>query len=141
MALHLTAEAATISKELLAYLETFIHLTLSYDGWSSKGRDEIYTVHVTTPDPRKSYLVEGLVLTGSSTDAETIFDRLKDVISFYTQILLRTDGRSRLSSGLLPDGFQWWFRILLAMSRKHVPSLYQSGHGSSIAPTRVMGST
>lgn len=67
-----------MAKELSAFLVTFIHLTHSFDGWPSKGRDEIYTVHITTPFPQKSYLVEGLVLTGISTDAEMIFDRMKD---------------------------------------------------------------
>ena len=79
MTSHIAAEAASVTKELFTFLGTFIHLMLSFDGWSSKGRDEIYTVHVTTPFPRKLYLVEGLMLTGSSTDAETIFDRIKDV--------------------------------------------------------------
>lgn len=106
MALHLAAEAVSVAKELSTYLENFIHLTMSYDGWSSKGRDEIYTVHVTTPDPRKSYLVEGLILTGLSTDAETIFDRLKDVSPLCAQCAL-TDSSSRLLSGLLPSDFRW----------------------------------
>ena len=79
MTSHIAAEAASVAKELFAFLMTFIHLTLSFDGWSSKGRDEIYTVHITTPFPWKSYLIEGIILTGSSTDAETIFDRMKDV--------------------------------------------------------------
>ena len=78
MTSHIAAEAASVAKELSAFLVTYIHLTLSFDGWSSKGRDEIYTVHITTPFPRKSYLIEGLMLTGSSTDAEAIFDRMKD---------------------------------------------------------------
>ena len=79
MTLHIASEAASVAKELLVYLVTFIHLTLSFDGWSSKGRDKIYTVHITTSFPRKSYLVGGLILTDSSTNAKTVFDRLKDV--------------------------------------------------------------
>jgi hypothetical protein len=79
MTSHIAAEAASVAKELLVFLVTFIHLTHSFDRWSSKGHDEIYTVHITTPFPQKSYLVEGLMLTGSSTDTETIFDRMKDV--------------------------------------------------------------
>lgn len=79
MTSHIAAESAYVAKELIAFLAGFIHLTLSFDGWSSKGRDEIYTVHITTPWPRKSYLVEGLMLTGLSTDADTLFDKLKNV--------------------------------------------------------------
>lgn len=79
MTSHIAAESAVVAKELVTFLAGFIHLTLSFDGWSSKGRDEIYTVHVTTPWPRKSYLVDGLKLTGLSTDAETLFGKLKEV--------------------------------------------------------------
>ena len=79
MTSQITAKAAYIAKELVTFLAGFIHLTLSFDGWLSKGHDEIYTVHITTPWPRKSYLVEGLLLTGLSTDAKTLFDKLKDV--------------------------------------------------------------
>ena len=43
--------AAYVSKELVTFLAGFIHLTLSFDGWLSKGHDEIYTVHITTPWP------------------------------------------------------------------------------------------
>lgn len=47
--LHLATEAATVASKLAVYLAGFVHLTLSFDGWSSKGNDEIYTVHITTP--------------------------------------------------------------------------------------------
>ena len=51
MTSHIAAEAASVAKELFEFLVTFTHLTPSFDGWSSKGHDEIYTVHVTTPFP------------------------------------------------------------------------------------------
>ena len=79
MTSHIAAEAAYVSQELITFLAGFIHLTLSFDGWSSEGHDEIYTVHITTPWPQKSYLVEGLLLTGLSMDVKTLFDKLKDV--------------------------------------------------------------
>ncbi|KAJ6590797.1 hypothetical protein B0H10DRAFT_2332021 [Mycena sp. CBHHK59/15] len=72
---HIAAETAYVLKLLKVFLAQFIHLTLSFDGWSSKKGDEIYTVHITTPN-RMSFLVEGLVLTGISTSAENIFNRL-----------------------------------------------------------------
>ena len=40
-----------LHKELVTFLVGFIHLTLSFDGWLSKGHDEFYTVHITTPWP------------------------------------------------------------------------------------------
>jgi hypothetical protein len=79
MTSHIAAKAAYVAKGLITFLAGFIHLTLSFDGWSSKGHNEIHTVHITTPWPQKSYLVEGLLLTGLSMDAKTLFDKLKDV--------------------------------------------------------------
>jgi len=70
---HIAAEAKNVAKKVEDHLAKFDHNTLSYDGWSSKGRDEVYTVHITTPWPWQSYLVEGLQLTGKSTDADTLF--------------------------------------------------------------------
>jgi hypothetical protein len=64
-----------------------VHLSLSFDGWSSKGHDEIYTVHVTTP-LRQSFLFDALVLTGLSTSGESLFNFLSEVgviVSFYNQ--------------------------------------------------------
>jgi hypothetical protein len=79
---HILAEAASIAKDLDKHLSKFEHHTVSYDGWSSKGRDEIYTVHITTASPRQSYLVEGLQLTGKSTNAETLFAGIEAVSPF-----------------------------------------------------------
>lgn len=76
---HITAEATSVAKLVEAHLAQFEHNTISYDGWSSKKRDEVYTVHITTPWPRQSYLVEGLQLTGKSTDAETLFEGIAEV--------------------------------------------------------------
>lgn len=72
-------------KQLQELLESFIHLTMSFDGWSSRRNDEIYTVHVSTPT-RMSYLVAGIILTGISTAGEIIFGHLKDV-SFLSSFL------------------------------------------------------
>lgn len=77
---HIASEAAYVVKLMKVFLTQFIHLTLSFDGWSSKGGDEIYTVHITTPT-RMSFLVEGLVLTGESTSGQNIFEKLLAVSS------------------------------------------------------------
>jgi len=64
-----------------------VHLSLSFDGWSSKGHDEIYTVHVTTPLWR-SFLFDALVLTGLSASGESLFNFLSEVgaiVSSYNQ--------------------------------------------------------
>jgi len=82
---HIVAEAASLAKDLEKHLTKFEHNTVSYDGWSSKGRAEIYTVHITTPWPRQSYLVEGLQLTGKSTDAETLFAGIT-AVSFVSRL-------------------------------------------------------
>ncbi|KAJ3859175.1 hypothetical protein EV359DRAFT_68384 [Lentinula novae-zelandiae] len=72
---HIAAEAANVATLVLNYLAKFTHLTISYDGWSSLLGDEIYTVHITTP-LRRSFLVDGLILTGKSTDADSLFTLL-----------------------------------------------------------------
>ena len=54
---HLAAEATAIATKIAAYLATFIHITLSFDGWSSKG----------------------LILTGLSTAGDALFGYLSDV--------------------------------------------------------------
>ena len=81
----LAAEAEAVKKKLVEYLSKFVHLTLTFDGWSSKGHDEIYSVHLTTP-LRRSFLVDGLILTGLSCTGETIFDGLKQIILLYLSI-------------------------------------------------------
>ena len=55
---------------------------LSFDGWSSKGHDEIYMVHLTN-FLRQSFLIEGLILTGLLTTGEEIFNRLIPIIMTY----------------------------------------------------------
>ena len=80
--LHLAAEAATVASKLTIYLAGFMHLTLSFDGWSSKENDKIYTVHITTP-LRCSFLIDGLVLTGLSASGDVLFNYLSDVSNIY----------------------------------------------------------
>ncbi|KZP25677.1 hypothetical protein FIBSPDRAFT_950097 [Athelia psychrophila] len=76
---HLAAEALSVSKQIQEFLLPLVHLSMSFDGWSSKGHNEIYTVHVTTPE-RRSFLVDGLILSGISTTAENLFELLIEVI-------------------------------------------------------------
>lgn len=78
ISLHLAAEVESLVGKLLAYLTSFIHLTLSFDGWTSKGHNEIYTAHVTTPG-RRSFLVDGLVLDGISPSGQNLSTLLSRV--------------------------------------------------------------
>ncbi|KAJ7479092.1 ribonuclease H-like domain-containing protein [Mycena latifolia] len=97
--------------QLKTLLESFIHLTLSFDGWSSHRSDEIYTVHVTTPT-RMSYIVAGIILTGLSTTSETIFGNLKDILLLYaavrfSMIVSDTTGNVKKCRALICDAFPW----------------------------------
>lgn len=84
--MHLAAEAANVTAQLAAFLATLYHLTISFDGWTSKGGDEIYTINITTP-ARGSYLVDGLILTGLSTDGDTLFALISEVCISCLKIL------------------------------------------------------
>ncbi|KAK7006852.1 hypothetical protein R3P38DRAFT_2554928 [Favolaschia claudopus] len=81
----LAIETTYAMEWLQAMLQSFIHLTLSFDGWSSRRKDEIYTTHVTTP-ARLSYLVAGIILTGISATGDKICEGLTKVILFYTAV-------------------------------------------------------
>ncbi|KAJ6576326.1 hypothetical protein B0H10DRAFT_2345315 [Mycena sp. CBHHK59/15] len=92
-------------------LGTFIHLTLSYDGWSSRKNDEIYTIHVSTPT-RMSYMVAGIILTGLSTTGETIFENLKNVLLFYaavrfSMVVSDTTGNVKKCRALICTLYPW----------------------------------
>ena len=76
--IHLALKAAAAAAKLVVYLVGMAHLTLSFDGWSSKGHDEIYTLSITT-HARRSFLADGLVLTGISCSGETLFNYLSAV--------------------------------------------------------------
>ena len=78
----LAVEATAVTSKIAAYLATFIHLTLLFDGWSSKRHDEIYSMHITTP-LRSSFFVEGLILTGLSTTSDALFRYLSEVCLVY----------------------------------------------------------
>ncbi|KAK7015969.1 hypothetical protein R3P38DRAFT_3203690 [Favolaschia claudopus] len=65
----LAIETTYAMEQLKIMLETFVHLTLSFDGWTSQRKDEIYTAHISTP-ARVSYLVAGIILTGISATGE-----------------------------------------------------------------------
>ena len=93
---HILAEATSIAQDLKKHLSKFEHHMVSYDGWSSKGHDEIYTVHITTAWPRQSYLVKGLQLTGKSTNAEILFAGI-EAVRPLANLLISTSSTKSLS--------------------------------------------
>jgi hypothetical protein len=79
----LASHAEDALEVIFKHLALFQHLTLSFDGYSTKGHDEIYTVHLTN-FLRRSFLVDGLILTGLSCTADTIFTHLLPIIAKIT---------------------------------------------------------
>ncbi|KAF8798696.1 hypothetical protein BYT27DRAFT_7037518, partial [Phlegmacium glaucopus] len=72
---HLAQEVAVWGEKFKLFLEGKSHLTMSLDGWSTRAKDEIYTVHTTTPK-RRSFFTDGHVFKGISVTG----DALKDVL-------------------------------------------------------------
>ena len=72
---HLAQEVAVWGENFKAFLEGRSHLTMSLDGWSTRAKDEVYTVHTTTPK-RRSFFMDGHVFKGISVTG----DALKDVL-------------------------------------------------------------
>ncbi|KAG6889030.1 hypothetical protein C0992_006653 [Termitomyces sp. T32_za158] len=70
---HIAQESAVLRIKLKEYLSNQIHLTLSFDGWSTRAKDEIYTFHATT-QTRRSFFVEGHVFKGVSVTGRALQD-------------------------------------------------------------------
>lgn len=75
---HLQSEVATVTRKLTEFLNTKFHLTLSFDGWSSRAKDEIYTFHTTIPS-RRSFFTDGHVFKGVSVTGTALADVAKRV--------------------------------------------------------------
>lgn len=73
-------EAARVRQLSIEKLKTLDNLTISYDGGTTKLVQSIYTVHVTTPDARESYLLAGDESSGLSHSAEYIVKLLKKIM-------------------------------------------------------------
>lgn len=73
---HLAQEVAVWGEKFKEFLEGKSHLTMSLDGWSTRAKDEIYTVHTTTPK-RRSFFTDGHIFKGISVTGEA----LKDVLT------------------------------------------------------------
>lgn len=69
---YVSAEAAHVRKLSIEALQRHYNLTLSFDGGTTRGRQSVYTVHVTTPDTREAHLLEGDEASGVSHTGEHI---------------------------------------------------------------------
>lgn len=68
---HLAQEVSAWGSAFKTFLKDKSHLTLSFDGWSTRARDEIYTFHTTTPK-RRSFFTDGHVFKGVSVTGEAL---------------------------------------------------------------------
>ncbi|KAJ3966015.1 hypothetical protein EV361DRAFT_1037172 [Lentinula raphanica] len=110
-ATHIASEAVNVAGHLLNFLTQFIHLMLSFDRWTSKGGEEIYTVHITTP-ARRSFLIDGLDLTGKSTNADSLYDLISKIICDYaafrfSMIVLDTTDNVKKCRQLICNQWPW----------------------------------
>ena len=53
---HLTQEVSAWMEKFKGFISSYSHLTLSFDGWSTRKKDEIYTFHTTTPKRRLFFM-------------------------------------------------------------------------------------
>ena len=68
---HLAQEVAVWGEQLKKYLEGKCHLTFSFDGWSTRAKDELYTFHTTTPK-RRSFFTDGQIFRGVSVTGDAL---------------------------------------------------------------------
>jgi hypothetical protein len=68
---HLAQEVVVWEEGFQKFLEGLSHLTLSFDGWSTRARDELYTFHTTTPR-RRSFFADGHIFKGVSVTGEAL---------------------------------------------------------------------
>ena len=74
------AEALRVTEEAIKKLSKMKNLTISYDGGTTKRVESIYTIHVTTPGSRQSYLIEGSEKSGLSHTGPQIAKEILKVL-------------------------------------------------------------
>lgn len=72
---HIPGQAAHARQLTLKYLATEYHLTISYDGMTTRKPQSAYTIHFTTPDGR-SFLIDGQEASDESHTGEHIAKQL-----------------------------------------------------------------
>lgn len=83
---HIAQETANVTMKLRKFLEGKHHLTISFDGWSLRGKDEIYTFHITTPSWRSIFAAEH-VFNGLSVMGTALMERVS-VVSIVSSICI-----------------------------------------------------
>ncbi|KAK6981691.1 hypothetical protein R3P38DRAFT_3459720 [Favolaschia claudopus] len=103
----LAIETTYAMEQLQAMVQSFIHLTLSFDGWSSRRKDEIYTTHVTT-SACLSYLVAGIILTGISATGDKICEELTKYTAVrFSMVVSDTTGNVKKCRALICTKWPW----------------------------------
>ena len=77
-----------VTDEVITKLLKFKNLTISYDGGTTKAVESIYTIHVTTPNTWKTYLIEGNEQSGVSHSGPQIANELFKVCFTYGLFLI-----------------------------------------------------
>ncbi|KAG8733385.1 hypothetical protein FRC10_000256 [Ceratobasidium sp. 414] len=75
-----STEAAYIRQSSINKLLQHGFLTLSFDGGTTRKRESVYTVHVTTPKTREAYLMEGNEASGVSHTADHVCSVIDKVL-------------------------------------------------------------
>ncbi|CAK5273886.1 unnamed protein product [Mycena citricolor] len=98
---HLAEQLAAFTVQLKAFLLPYCYLTLSLDGWSSRGHDEIYTFHTTLPSRRSNFTL-GHVFGTVSTTADALVtvakERIFNIFGARVYSAVVTDGASNVRS-------------------------------------------
>ncbi|KAK7057889.1 ribonuclease H-like domain-containing protein [Favolaschia claudopus] len=112
----ITEQLSAFMLALQRFLSQRVHLTLSFDGWSSRAHDEIYTFHTTLPS-RRSFLTAGHVFKGVSVTAAALFDVVeKRIFSMFAAVSYSAvvgDGAANVRAGkkLISEKYIWIINI------------------------------
>ncbi|KAB5589446.1 hypothetical protein CTheo_7114 [Ceratobasidium theobromae] len=102
------AEAARIRLLSIETLRKHEHLTLSFDGATTRRNQSIYTVHVTVPDTREAHLLGGDEATGKSHTGEHLLAVVNSVGPMhFAAVTSDSAGNTRLARELLAERFPW----------------------------------
>ncbi|QRV83798.1 hypothetical protein RhiJN_11814 [Ceratobasidium sp. AG-Ba] len=106
------SKAAFVRSKSIETLRQYTHLTLLFDGATTRANESIYTVHVTTPDTREAHLICGDEATGKSHTGEHLKNMLKDSMHAigperFSGACSDCAGNTRLARELLAELFPW----------------------------------
>ncbi|KAF8601836.1 hypothetical protein BDV93DRAFT_607815 [Ceratobasidium sp. AG-I] len=102
------AEAALVREKSLEVLRSHRHLTLSFDGATTRRNQSIYTVHFTTPNTRQAHLIAGSSASGKSHTGEHLKQAIKLVgVDRLAGISSDSTGNTRLARELVAKEYPW----------------------------------